>query len=78
MFLGLKEGITYVKMNKLRKKKSLVSSWEGLVLFLNYLDGNGFMEQDEGRRMCIVKSREERLWDRLCRDLQPYYSPQVV
>jgi hypothetical protein len=27
MFLGLKEGITYVKMKKPRKKKSLVSSW---------------------------------------------------
>jgi hypothetical protein len=29
MFIGLKEGVTYVKMNKLEKKKSLVSSWEG-------------------------------------------------
>ncbi len=66
MFLGLKEGVTYVKMNKLGKKKSLVSSWEGPFLFLNYLDGIEFMEQDEGERMCVVKSREEQLWDRHC------------
>jgi hypothetical protein len=40
MLFGLKEGITYVKMNKPGKKMSLVSSWEGPFLFLNYLDGN--------------------------------------
>jgi hypothetical protein len=59
-----KEGITYVKMKKPREKKSLVFSWEGLFLFLNYLDGNGFMEQDKRGRMCIVKSKEEQLWDK--------------
>jgi hypothetical protein len=59
MFLKLKEGVTYVKMNKPGKKKFLVFGWEGPFLFLNYLDGNGFMEQDEGGRMCIVKSRDE-------------------
>jgi hypothetical protein len=64
MFLGLKEGITYVKMNKPRKKKSLVSNWEGSFLFMNYLDGNGFMEQDEGKRMCVIKGKEEQLWDK--------------
>jgi hypothetical protein len=57
--LGLKEGVTYVKMNKAGKKKSLVSSWEGPFLFLNYLDGNGFMEQDEKGRMCFVKGKEK-------------------
>jgi hypothetical protein len=57
--LGLKEGVTYVKMNKPGKKKSLVSSWEGPFLFLNYLDGNGFMEQDEKGRMCFVKGKEK-------------------
>jgi len=51
-------------MNKLGKKKSLVFSWEGPFLFLNYLDGNEFMEQDEGKIMWVVKSREEQLWDR--------------
>jgi hypothetical protein len=78
MFLGFKEGITYVKMNKPRKKKSLVYSWEQPFLFLNYLDGNEFMEQDEGKRMCVVKSKEEQLWDKPCSNLQLYYSPQVV
>jgi hypothetical protein len=29
MFFGFKEGETYVKMKKSKKKKSLVFSWEG-------------------------------------------------
>jgi hypothetical protein len=28
MFLGFREGTTYVKMKRLGKKKSLASSWE--------------------------------------------------
>ncbi len=31
---------------------------------MNYLDGNGFMEQDEGKRMCVIKGKEEQLWDK--------------
>jgi hypothetical protein len=44
-------------MNKLGKKKSLASSWEGPYLFVRYLDGHGFLEQDEGRRVCVVRAR---------------------
>jgi hypothetical protein len=76
--LGLKEGVTYVKMKKPRKKKSLVSSQEEPFLFLNYLDGNGFMEQDEGGKMCVVKGKGEQLWDRPPQDLQLYHFTQVV
>ncbi len=57
MFLRFKEGVTYVKMKKLGKKKSMVSSWEGPFMFLKYLDG--FMEQDEGGEMCVVKGKIE-------------------
>jgi hypothetical protein len=64
--LGFKEGVTYVKMKKPRKKKFLVFNWERPFLFLNYLDGNGFMEQDERGRMCVVKGKEEQLWDKPC------------
>jgi hypothetical protein len=76
--IRFKEGITYVKMKKPRKKKSLLSSWEGPYLFLNYLDGNGLMEQDERGKMYVVKSKEKQLWDRPHRDLQLYHSAQVV
>jgi hypothetical protein len=48
MFLGFKEGIMVVKMKKQGKKKSLASIWEGPFLFVKYLDGFGFMDQDEG------------------------------
>jgi hypothetical protein len=51
----------YVKMKKPGKKKSLVSSWERPFLFMNYLDGNGFMEQNERRKICVVKGKEEQL-----------------
>jgi hypothetical protein len=51
----------HVKMKKLGKKSSLVSSWERPFLFVNYLDGNGFMEQDEKGRICVVKGKEEKL-----------------
>jgi hypothetical protein len=49
------------EMKKLGKKSSLVSSWERPFLFVNYLDGNGFMEQDEKGRICVVKGKEEKL-----------------
>ncbi len=61
MCLGFKEGSMYVKMKKLGKKKSLVFSWERPFLFVNYLDGNVFMEQNEGGRICVVKGKEEQL-----------------
>jgi len=48
MFLGFTKGLTYIKMKKPRKKRLLTSGWEILYLFMKYLDGNGFLEQDEG------------------------------
>lgn len=63
MFLGFKEGETYMKMKKLGKK-SLASNQEGLFLFIKYLDGNGYMDQDEGSRICVVQDKEEQLWDK--------------
>jgi hypothetical protein len=52
MFVGSKEGKTYVKMKKLRKKKSLTSSLEGPFLFMKHLDENEFLEHDGGRNFC--------------------------
>jgi len=58
-FLGFKEGITLVKMKTIGKKKSLASSWEGPFLFVNYLDENGFMDHDEGGRICVIKGKND-------------------
>ncbi len=69
MFLALKEGVMYVNMKKLGKKKSAVFSWEGPFLFLIYLDGDGFIEQDEVGEMCVVKGKTEQLWDKPRQDL---------
>ncbi len=63
--LGFKEGVTYVKMKKPTKKKSLVFNQERPLLFLNYLDGEGSwnkMNEEE----CVVKGKEEQLWDKPC------------
>ncbi len=59
MFLGFKEGVTFVKMKKPRKKKFLASTWEGLFLFVNYLDENGFTDYDERSRIYVIKGKDE-------------------
>jgi hypothetical protein len=64
MFLGFKEGETFVEMKKLGKKKLLASSWEGPFMFVRYLDGHGFLEQDDGKIVCVVKGKDDKLWDR--------------
>ncbi len=73
MFLGFKEGETYVKMKKHGKKKSLTSNQEGPFLFMKYLDGNGYFDQDEKGRIYVVKDKEEQLQDRFWRDLQVFH-----
>lgn len=61
MFLGFTKGLTYIKMKKPRKKRLLTSGWEILYLFMKYLDGNGFLEQDEGGQICVMKGKDEQL-----------------
>jgi uncharacterized protein YjhX (UPF0386 family) len=74
MFSGFKEGETFVKMKKPSKKKSVASCWEGPYLIIRYLDGHGFLEQDEGGKICVVKGKNEKMWDRLQCDLQLFHS----
>ncbi len=57
------------RRQKFGKKKSLASSWEGPLMFVRYLDGHGFLEQDEGKRVCVVKGKDDKLWDRPWHDL---------
>jgi hypothetical protein len=33
-------------------------------MFVKYLDGNGFSEHDERRRICAIKGKEEQFWGR--------------
>jgi hypothetical protein len=64
IFSRFKEGKTFVKMKKPCKKKSLASNWEEPYLFVRYLDGHGFLEQDEGAKVCVMKVKNEKLWDK--------------
>ncbi len=59
MFLGFIKRVTYIKMKKPRKKRLLTSSWEFFFLFVKYLDGNGFLEQDEGGLICFIKGKDD-------------------
>jgi hypothetical protein len=59
MLMGFGEGVIYVKMKKLGKKRSMTSNWKGHILFMKYLDGNRFVEQDEGGRICVIKGKDE-------------------
>jgi hypothetical protein len=56
--------MTFVKIKKSAKNKFLASSWENLFMFVKYLDGNGFLEHNEGRRICVIKGKDEQFWDR--------------
>ncbi len=40
---------------------------------MKYLDNNGFQEQDEGGRICVIKGKDEKLWDKPRRDLQIFH-----
>jgi hypothetical protein len=56
-------------MKKPSKNKFLASSWEGPFIFVEYLNVNGYMDQDEGNKINVVKGEEEQLWDMLRRNL---------
>jgi hypothetical protein len=56
-------------MKKPGKKKLIASGWEGPYLFIRYLDGHGFLDQDEGGKICVVKGKNEKMWDRFQCDL---------
>jgi hypothetical protein len=73
MFYGFVEGETYVKM-KNSKNKSLTSNWERSFMFVKYLDNNGFQEQDEGGKICAIKGKDEKMWDRSKKDLQIFHA----
>jgi hypothetical protein len=30
---------------------------------MKYLDNNGFHELKEGSRICVIKNKDEKLWD---------------
>ncbi len=73
LFPYFKVGIHLGKMNKPCKKKSFVGSWEGLYFFVGYVDEQVTAKHDDGRRNCIIRSKDKQMWEHLSRDLQLYY-----
>ncbi len=47
-------------------------------MFVRHINGHGFLEQDEGRRVCVVKGKNEKLWDSLQQDLQLFHLALVL
>jgi hypothetical protein len=47
-------------MKKLGKKKVWIGSCEGPYLFVGYVDEQVGVEQDDGKRKCIIKGKDEQ------------------
>jgi hypothetical protein len=47
-------------MKKSSKKKVLIGSSERPYLFVGYVDEQVGVEQDDGRRKCIIKGKDEQ------------------
>jgi hypothetical protein len=75
-FEGLIAGEMMVKMKKPGKKKALTASWEGPYLFVMHTDGIGNLDFEEGSQICIIQDAVGNQWERPCRDLQVYHTPQ--
>jgi hypothetical protein len=56
-------------MKKPRKKKSLVSSWEGPFFLWNIQMGKVFLSKMKEDAFVSWKQMDDRLWDKLRKDL---------
>ncbi len=59
-FIPFRQKIDLVKMKKLGKKKVLIGSWQGPYLFVGYVDEEVGVEQDYGRKKCVIKGKDEQ------------------
>ncbi len=58
-----------VKMKKLGKKKTLISSWESPYQFV----GHTYLDFEKGSKVCIIKNVDGHKWERSHKDLQIYH-----
>jgi hypothetical protein len=72
-FHFFEEGEVSLKMQKPRKKKSLLANWEGPYLFVRYNDGKIYQEHDNGT-ICIFKDNKGQTWQRAEWDLHIYHA----
>jgi len=75
LFEGLIASQTMVKMKKPRKRRALITSWEGPYQFIGHSNGKGNLDFEEGCRLCIVQDADGHQWERSCRNLQIFYAP---
>ncbi len=61
MFLSFQVGSDLVKMKK-PGKKALIGSWERPYLFVRYVDEQRGLEQDDGKRKCVIKGKDGQQW----------------
>ncbi len=60
MFHSFQAILDLFKMKKSSKKKVLIGSSERPYLFVGYVDEQVGVEQDDGRRKCIIKGKDEQ------------------
>jgi hypothetical protein len=71
-FVGFEEEKTMVKMRKPRKRRALLTNWEGPYAFMKYKDEKGCREFDDGNRVHILKGIDGKQWERARHDLQVF------
>jgi hypothetical protein len=47
-------------MKKIGNKKSLIGNWEGIYLFVGYVDEHHGVGQDDGKKKCIIRGKDEQ------------------
>jgi hypothetical protein len=68
----LEEGKTMVKMRKTRKKRALLTNWEGPYAFVKYKDKKDYREFDDGCRVYVLQGIDGKQWEHVKRDLQVF------
>jgi hypothetical protein len=59
-------------MKKTSNKKSSTGNWEGIYLFVGYVDEQVGVGQDDDKKKCIIKGKDEQQCECPRRDLQMY------
>ncbi len=63
----------------MKKPEKLIGLWLGRTISICELLGwNGFMDHDERGKICVIKGKNDQLWDRLRRDSQVPHSTWSV
>jgi len=61
-----------VKMKKPRKRRALLTNWEGPYAFMKYKDKKGYRNFDDGNQIYIINGIDGKQWECVRHDLQVF------